>query len=149
MFINPLYTESCLLSPPGTIHLILSRRFSFFKRLVIKSTPSFGQTIIISEKVNAGSYDGQDLAYAILADPSTLISSQYTDTDRYGHRQEAVLSSLGTMSPTNGSTFALLSTGIAGTSIITTNAHDPGDERGTWFGKSHPKTDYWIHCWCF
>ena len=36
--------------------------------------------------VQAGSYDGYDLAVALLADPSTLISSQYWDRDTAGHR---------------------------------------------------------------
>lgn len=89
--------------------------------------------ISLSERVTAGSYNGQDLAYAILANQSTLVSSSYTDTDTSGHRQEIVLSSLGTMCPRNGSTFALLSTGIAGTPIVTTGATNPGDERGSWF----------------
>jgi uncharacterized repeat protein (TIGR01451 family) len=35
--------------------------------------------------------------------------------------------------PTNGDTFVLFSTGIAGTNIVTTNQQEPGDERGTWF----------------
>lgn len=94
--------------------------------------------IIPSEQVSAGSYDGQDLALAILANSSWLVDSTYSDTDEYGHSQAAVLESLGTMLPTNGSNFALISTGIAGTNIITTNAQEPGDERGTWFeGGSH------------
>jgi len=87
----------------------------------------------LSDRAIAGSYNGQDLALAILANQSTLISSTYTDTDNLGHRQGIVLSSFGTMSPTNGSTFALLSTGIAGTPIVTTGATSPGDERGSWF----------------
>lgn len=89
--------------------------------------------ISIPERATAGSYNGQDLALAILANQSTLISSSYTDTDNSGHRQEIVLSSLGIMFPTNGSTFALLSTGIAGTPIVTTGATNPGSERGAWF----------------
>jgi len=104
-------------------------------------------TIVIvfpSEKVNAGTYDGEDLALAILANQSTLISSTYTDTDSSGHRQADVLSSLGIMSPTDGSTFALFSTGIAGYTPSTTNENNPGDERGSWFagGKSgYPRDD--------
>ena len=90
-------------------------------------------TISIPERATAGSYNGQDLALAILANQSTLISSSYWDRDTLGHRQEIVLSSLGTTLPTNGSTFALLSTGIAGTPIVTTGATNPGSERGSWF----------------
>ncbi len=93
------------------------------------------------EIVSAGSYDGEDLALAILANQSYLISSSYTDTDRDGHRQGIVLSSLGTMVPTDGSTFALLSTGIAGADPVTTGGDNPGDERGTWFKNryGHPR----------
>ncbi|RLF32046.1 MAG: hypothetical protein DRM98_04540, partial [Thermoplasmata archaeon] len=83
--------------------------------------------------VKAGSYDGQDLAMAILANQSTYVSSSYWDRDRYGCRQAAVLSSKGTMNPTNGSTFIILSTGIAGADIVTTGGTNPGSERGTWF----------------
>jgi len=89
--------------------------------------------IFLLENVNAGSYDGADLATAILANQSTLISSSYTDRDNEGHRQGDVLSSLGTILPTEGSTFALFSTGIAGNVPVTTNALNPGDERGTCF----------------
>ncbi|MCK4348450.1 MAG: hypothetical protein KAW47_07525, partial [Thermoplasmatales archaeon] len=89
--------------------------------------------IVPSERVNAGSYDGEDLALAILANQSTLVSSSYSDTDTSGHRQADVLSSLGTMSPTHGSTFALFSTGITGYNPVTTNENNPGSERGSWF----------------
>ncbi len=89
--------------------------------------------VMPSEKVEAGSYDGEDLAYAILANNSWLISSSYTDTDETGHRQAGVFSSKGTMLPTQGSDFALFSTGIAGADIVTTDETEPGDERGTWF----------------
>ena len=83
--------------------------------------------------IRAGSYNGQDLAYAILTNQSTLIDSSYEDSDQEGHRQAIVLSSLGTMEPTDGLTFALFSTGIAGYVPVTTNEENPGDERGTWF----------------
>ncbi|MBE3137781.1 MAG: choice-of-anchor L domain-containing protein [Thermoplasmata archaeon] len=91
--------------------------------------------IFPSEKVTAGSYNGEDLVHAILANQSWFVpsSSSYTDTDTGGHRQAVVLSSLGTMHPSDGSTFALLSTGIAGTPIVTSGATNPGSERGTWF----------------
>ena len=96
-----------------------------------------------SERVNAGSYDGEDLALAILANQSALISSNYVDRDHDGCRQATVLSSLGTMVSTDGSTFALFSTGIAGAIPVTTNAKNPGDERGTWFKNryGHPRDE--------
>ena len=86
-----------------------------------------------SERVEAGSYDGEDLALAILSNASWLIDSSYADTDEYGYRQAIVLSSLGTMSPTDPPTFAFFSTGIAGVDIITTYEDEPGDERGEYF----------------
>ena len=89
--------------------------------------------IYSSDRVIAGSYDGEDLALAIIANASWLVSSSYSDTDQSGHRQAAVFTSLGTMSPTDGSTFAFFSTGITGVSIITTDEEEPGDERGSWF----------------
>lgn len=89
--------------------------------------------IFPSNIVNAGSYNGQDLALSILADQSVLVSSYYTDSDSFGHRQSAVLSSLGILSPTNGPTFSLFSTGIAGNIPVTTDSTNPGDERGSWF----------------
>lgn len=89
--------------------------------------------VYTSERVQADAYDGEDLALAILANQSTLVSCTYEDMDYSGNRQSIVLSSLGTLSPTHGSTFALLSTGIAGTDIVTTGGTSPGDERGVWF----------------
>jgi len=89
--------------------------------------------IISTHSVQAGSHNGEELAFAILANESWLIDSSYTDTDEYGTRQATVLSSLGTMSPTNGGTFLLISTGIAGSNPATTNEWNPGDERGSWF----------------
>ena len=86
-----------------------------------------------TENVKAGSYDGEDLAEAILCDPSVLVSSSYTDKDESGYRQSVILEDLGTLHPTNGSDFVLLSTGIAGADIVTTNGLNPGCERGTWF----------------
>jgi uncharacterized repeat protein (TIGR01451 family) len=102
----------------------------------------FGFTIIIlivflvfeSETATAGSYDGQDIAEAILADPSVLIDSSYEDKDESGTRQKIILESLGIMEPTNGINFALFSTGIAGQVPVTTDGVCPhGDERGTVF----------------
>ena len=115
--------------------------------VIINAAVIFFSTIFIicpSEQVNAGSYDGEDLALAILGDPSTLIDSQYADTDQSGHRQAGVFSSLGTMQPTNGSTFAVFSTGIAGYVPVTTDEEDPGDERGSWFQggqKGYPRDE--------
>ena len=89
--------------------------------------------LLPSNTVSAGSYNGEDLALAILTNSSWLIDSSYSDTDQSGHDQALVLSSLGTMAPTHGSTFALFSTGVAGTSIVTSNEEEPGSERGGWF----------------
>jgi len=94
--------------------------------------------IIPSEKVNADSYDGEDLALALLSNSSWLVDCSYSDTDYHGNRMAAVLDQLGTMHPTHGSDFAFLSTGKAGVDIITTDEDEPGDERGEWFhGGSH------------
>lgn len=95
--------------------------------------------ISLPETVKAGSYNGRDLALALLKSESYLINSSYIDSDPdpFGHTQAVVLSSLGILQPTDGSTFALLSTGIAGTPIVTTGATNPGDERGTWFGTKY------------
>jgi len=100
----------------------------------------FSNFLIIcpSDTVSADSYNGEDLAIAILQNDSWLIDSSYSDTDELGHRQAIVLSSHGTMTPTHNSTFALISTGIAGTDIVTSYENEPGDERGTWFeGNRH------------
>jgi len=93
----------------------------------------FGSTMLIKEPVIADPYDGEDLALAMLHNSSWLVDCSYDDTDEYGSRQSVVLSSLGTMLPTHGSTFALFSTGKAGTVPVTTNEQNPGDERGSWF----------------
>ena len=93
------------------------------------------------------SYDGTDIAMAVLHDPSTLISSYYEDTDPTGQfRQRKILNSLGILSPTDGDTFVILSTGIAGATPATTNSENPGSEMGTYFGPQAPSpgepTDY-------
>ena len=95
--------------------------------------------IMSSNQVRAGSYDGQDLALAILKDDSTLISSYYEDNDQSGHEQEIILSSLGTMTPTDESdgVFAILSTGKAGGNPITKDEENPGDERGSYYRNKH------------
>ncbi len=83
--------------------------------------------------VQAGSYDGYDLAMALLADPSTLVSSQYWDRDTAGHRQSIVLTSRGNLIPTDGSSFAIFTTGRADLVYATSNGLCPGSERGNWF----------------
>jgi uncharacterized repeat protein (TIGR01451 family) len=88
---------------------------------------------ITSERVKAGSYDGHDLAVAILSNTSSLISSSYWDTDTVGHRQSAVLTSRGNLLPTDGPTFAILSTGRADLVYATSGGLNPGNERGNWF----------------
>jgi uncharacterized repeat protein (TIGR01451 family) len=88
---------------------------------------------IPTKQVQAEVYTGEDLALAILKNQSTYISSTYSDSDSSGNAQSIILSSLGTMSPTHGSTFALFSTGVAGAYPVTTNELNPGDERGNWF----------------
>jgi len=86
-----------------------------------------------SENVKAGSNNGEELANALLGDPSVLVSSSYSDKDESGCRQSIILEELGPIHPTNGSNFVLISTGIAGADIVTTNQQNPGCERGTWF----------------
>jgi uncharacterized repeat protein (TIGR01451 family) len=83
--------------------------------------------------VSAGSYDGHDLAVAMLTNPSVLVSSSYWDRDTVGHRMSVVLSSRGAMLPTDGSTFALFTTGRGDLSVATSNGLNPGNERGDWF----------------
>ncbi len=101
--------------------------------IIISLMIIFLNCIILSEDVEAGSYNGLDLANAILSNQSTLISSNYTDTDDSGHRQSSVITSRGTMLPTDGSSFILLSTGIAEYNPATSGGLNPGDERGNWF----------------
>ena len=98
---------------------------------------SFSFMILTANNVQATAYNGQDLALAILKDESTYVSSSYTDKDGTGHSQSIVLSSLGIMTPTHGSTFALFSTGIAAYNPVTTDEENPGDERGTWFNNKN------------
>ena len=96
-----------------------------------------------SESIKAESLFSDSLAEALLADPSHLLSSSYSDTDSSGNRQAAILSSLGVMNATNGDSFVLLSTGIAGAYPMTSNADNPGTERGEWFqGGQYPR-NYW------
>lgn len=92
-----------------------------------------GILLISADSVKAGTYDGENLALAILANESWLIDSSYSDTDEALTRQSGVFSSLGIMSPTDGSTFALFSTGEAGANPVTSGDMNPGDERGTWY----------------
>lgn len=107
-----------------------------------KKIPAIGitvQLVILAlialgcEPATAGSYDGYDLAVALLANQSTLISSQYWDRDTAGCRQAVVLSSRGNLIPTDGSTFVIFSTGRADLTLATSNGLNPGNERGNWF----------------
>ena len=112
------------------------RRIMLFIIFIIILLSAF---LLFTRYTKAESYNGTDIAFAILNDPSTLVNSSYSDTDTSGQfRQRAILQSLGTMFPTDGSNFVLLSTGIAGANPVTTNSEDPGSERGTWFGKKYP-----------
>jgi len=88
--------------------------------------------IFNSETVSADTYS-DSLAEAILSDSDYLISSSYEDSDENGNSQSGIFESLGVMHPTNGSTFVVLSTGIAGSTPVSMYGEDPGDERGTWF----------------
>jgi uncharacterized repeat protein (TIGR01451 family) len=103
----------------------------------------FNFMIFNADIVSAGSYNGQDLAYAILQDGTTLISSSYTDSDQSGNRMAIILSSMGIMEPTDGPTFVLFSTGIAGSNPVTTDEEIPGDERGTCYRNKygHPRDE--------
>jgi len=74
----------------------------------------FVLTIFESETVKAVTYDGEDLALAILSNTSTLVDSSYDEKAPNSQEQSIILSELGTMSPTNGNTFIILSTGKAG-----------------------------------
>jgi len=88
-----------------------------------------------SKSVKADAFS-DSLANAILADPSTFISSSYSDTSS-GNQQVAILNSLGDIMPTDGTTFIILSTGVAG-AIATSGGGETGSERGTWFGPQRP-----------
>lgn len=92
-----------------------------------------GALVFTIKPVQAATYTGQDLAYAILANTSAYITSSYYDTDKFDDSQSIILSSHGAMIPTNGDDFIILSTGTAGASIVTTDQLNPGEERGTWF----------------
>jgi uncharacterized repeat protein (TIGR01451 family) len=108
---------------------------SFYKYLfylLIFSAIMIIFTVLESEKVNAAPYDGEDLAMAILTDNSTYYDSEYNERLQGQTEQSCILTNLGTMNPTHGDTFILLSTGKAGVSIITTDEENPGDERGTY-----------------
>jgi uncharacterized repeat protein (TIGR01451 family) len=97
--------------------------------LVLSSTAM----IIPTALVKADDPFATSLALALLADPSVLVSATYSDADYSGNRQATVLSSLGMMSPTNGDSFVIMSSGIAGDNPVTTNHLNPGNEEGTWF----------------
>lgn len=117
------------------------KHFTITMGIVLLSSTLF--IIVPSEQTLAGEYDGSDLAIAILANQSTLLYSHYEDKDRSGTRQGTVLSSLGIIIPTDGSTFAILSTGTAGSVPVTTNGYNPGDERGTWFRNRYGRPRDW------
>ena len=103
---------------------------------------SFVALILTSSSITAESSFSDSLAESILSDPSYLLSSSYSDTDSSGNRQADILSSMGIMNATNGDSFVLLSTGIAGAYPMTSNAENPGTERGEWFeGGQYPR-DY-------
>jgi uncharacterized repeat protein (TIGR01451 family) len=121
--------RSRIIIKPTVIILTISILLSL---IVFTSSPTF-----------AGSYDGEDLALAILQNSSLLIDSSYIDKDAYGTRLSGVFTSLGSLHPTHGDTFALFSSGYAGYVPCTTNEENPGDERGGWFGSkySYPR-DY-------
>jgi uncharacterized repeat protein (TIGR01451 family) len=89
-------------------------------------------TITLSKNVRADAF-ANSLALSILSDPSVLVSATYSDTDSSGNRMVKVLSSQGIMSPTHGSDFLLISTGIAGALPVTSNSQNPGSEEGSWF----------------
>ena len=104
---------------------------------------AFVAIMLPSESIKAESSFSDSLAEAILSDPSYLISSSYSDTDEYGNRQVSLLSSLGTMNATNGDSFVLFSTGIAGSNPTTSNEENPGSERGEWFqGGQYPRNSW-------
>ncbi|MBN1280422.1 MAG: choice-of-anchor L domain-containing protein [Candidatus Thermoplasmatota archaeon] len=94
---------------------------------------SLSVIVLLPEPVNAGSYDGNDLAVALLVNSSTLISSSYWDRDTAGHRQAVALSSRGNLIPTHGPTYVWMTTGRADLVAATTDGLDPGNERGNWF----------------
>ena len=107
------------------------KKISMYLTLVFLISVTF---IILSDQSSAGSYSGLDLAEAIVNDPSIIVDSSYYDTDYSGNtRLSDVFSDLGDMEPTNGSTFVVMSTGIAGAYPVTTYQNDPGCERGSWF----------------
>ncbi len=104
---------------------------------------SFIALVLPSCSISAESSFSDSLAESILSDPSILLSSSYSDTDSSGNRQADILSSMGVMNATNGDSFVLLSTGIAGAYPMTSNAENPGTERGEWFrGGQYPR-DNW------
>ena len=111
--------------------------FKYLFYLFILSTFVIIFTVFESETVSAAQYDGEDLAMAILEDTSTYIDSEYDERLPNQVEQSCILSNLGTMNPTHGDTFILLSTGKAGVSIVTTDEENPGDERGTYFSNKY------------
>ena len=74
------------------------------------------------------------MARTILADETCLLNAIFTYSNV---AQGRILSSLGIMYPTEGDTFVLISTGVAGAVPVTTNAEDPGSEHGTDFSGTY------------
>ena len=96
-----------------------------------------------SDIVRSESSFSDSLSEAILADSSYLLSSSYSDTDPSGNCQAVILSSFGIVNGTNGDTFVLLSSGVAGAKPMTSNAENPGSERGEWFqGGQYPRNNW-------
>lgn len=112
------------------------------KGIIIGLIIVFFALVLPSSSITAESSFSDSLAESILSNPSILLSSSYSDTDNCGNRQADILSSMGVMNATNGDSFVVLSTGIAGAYPMTSNAENPGTERGEWFeGGQYPR-DY-------
>ncbi|MCX6672078.1 MAG: hypothetical protein NTX92_09190, partial [Euryarchaeota archaeon] len=98
--------------------------------------------VIPSKPTEASTPTAQEMALAILAqsNQSALQSALYTDSDPTLHRQAIILTNFGTITPSDGPNFLLLSTGIAGNNPVMTESGLDGyhTERGKWFGPQHP-----------
>jgi uncharacterized repeat protein (TIGR01451 family) len=105
--------------------------------------------IVPKEQVQADSTLAFDLASAILSNTSWLLDANYVDTDTEDNRQAIVLSSQGTMVPTEGNSFALISSGKAGANPVMCEGYVSQGyyhtERGTWFKERSPVSNpqYW------
>jgi uncharacterized repeat protein (TIGR01451 family) len=100
--------------------------------------------VIPSKPVEAVAPTAQEMAYAILTESnqSALQSAVYSDGDSPAHRQAIILTNFGTITPSDGPDFLLLSTGIAGANPVMTESGIDGyhSERGKWFGAQHPSS---------